>query len=98
MQKQFFMRGALFGFCFAFAAAVPSVSSAANTPCSGKKGGVAHCDGARFVCNDGAYSASKKVCSAGMDGGGSGTGSKARSGRSTGGQVKPAKSLPSPFN
>lgn len=73
-------------------------SIAANTPCSGKKGGIAHCDGARFVCNDGSYSASKKVCSAGLDEGGSGARSKARSGRSTGGQVKPANTLPSPFN
>lgn len=73
-------------------------SIAANTPCSGKKGGVAHCDGARFVCNDGSYSASKKVCSANPDGGSSRAGRKARSGRSKGDQVKPAKSLPSPFN
>jgi len=34
-----------------------------NTPCSGKKGGVSHCDGTRFVCNDGSYSKSKKICS-----------------------------------
>lgn len=36
---------------------------AANTPCSGKKGGVSHCAGAEFICNDGSASASKKVCS-----------------------------------
>lgn len=36
---------------------------AANTPCSGRKGGVSHCDGATFVCNDGSISASKKICS-----------------------------------
>lgn len=35
----------------------------ANTPCSGRKGGVSHCEGATFVCNDGSISASKKVCS-----------------------------------
>lgn len=40
---------------------------AANTPCSGKKGGVSHCAGSRHVCNDGTISASKKVCSAGGD-------------------------------
>lgn len=38
---------------------------AANTPCSGKKGGVSHCAAGKHVCNDGSISASKKVCSAG---------------------------------
>jgi hypothetical protein len=45
--------------------------SAWNTPCSGRKGGVSHCAGATFVCNDGSISASKKVCavsSGGRDG------------------------------
>ena len=37
---------------------------ATNTPCSGKKGGVAHCENGHFICNDGTISASKKVCSA----------------------------------
>ncbi|MBJ9580866.1 hypothetical protein [Acinetobacter baumannii] len=32
-------------------------------PCSGKRGGVSHCDGSKFVCNDGSISASKKICS-----------------------------------
>jgi len=36
--------------------------NAANTPCSGRKGGVSHCAGGSFVCNDGSISASKKVC------------------------------------
>jgi hypothetical protein len=36
---------------------------AANTPCSGKKGGISHCAGAEFICNDGSVSASRKVCS-----------------------------------
>lgn len=33
-------------------------------PCSGSKGGIAHCtsDG-RFVCNDGSFSRSKRFCS-----------------------------------
>jgi hypothetical protein len=39
---------------------------AANTPCSGKKGGVSHCQGRTFVCNDGSVSGSKKNCSATM--------------------------------
>lgn len=38
-------------------------ADAANTPCSGKKGGVAYCRGGKFVCNDGSTSASKKTCS-----------------------------------
>ncbi|TBC09977.1 hypothetical protein ELH32_13480 [Rhizobium ruizarguesonis] len=37
---------------------------AANTPCSGKKGGVAGCQGETFICNDGSVSASKRSCSA----------------------------------
>ncbi|AZD29161.1 YdcA family protein [Pseudomonas chlororaphis] len=37
---------------------------AANQPCSGKKGGIAGCDGELFLCNDGSISASKKNCSA----------------------------------
>ena len=43
--------------CLAFQA------QAANYPCSGKKGGVSHCAGAQFVCNDGSISGSQKVCS-----------------------------------
>jgi hypothetical protein len=39
-------------------------AQAANTPCSGKKGGISHCDGALFVCNDGSISGSKKNCAA----------------------------------
>jgi len=35
---------------------------AANTPCSGKKGGVSHCAGGKHVCNDGSISGSKKAC------------------------------------
>lgn len=41
----------------------PWGAQAANYPCSGSKGGVAHCAGERFVCNDGSISGSKKVCS-----------------------------------
>lgn len=43
--------------------AVP-VAQAGNTPCSGRKGGIAGCDGDTFLCNDGSISASKKSCSA----------------------------------
>jgi endonuclease G len=41
----------------------PLAAMAQNTPCSGKKGGISHCDGSKFVCNDGSYSQSKKSCS-----------------------------------
>lgn len=39
-----------------------TVVEARNTPCSGKKGGVSHCQGGKFVCKDGSISASKKTC------------------------------------
>jgi hypothetical protein len=44
-------------------------ASAANKPCSGRKGGVSHCQGDTFVCNDGSVSASKRSCSASSSGG-----------------------------
>lgn len=37
-------------------------ATAANKPCSGKKGGISHCSGEKFVCNDGSISKSKKIC------------------------------------
>lgn len=37
-------------------------ASAQNTPCSGKKGGVSHCEDGKFICKDGSTSKSKKVC------------------------------------
>jgi hypothetical protein len=46
---------------------LPFTTLAQNTPCSGKKGGVSHCEGIKFVCNDGSYSRSKKACSGGSD-------------------------------
>jgi len=39
-------------------------TEAANTPCSGRKGGIARCDGELFLCNDGSISGSKKSCPA----------------------------------
>lgn len=45
--------------------------NAANYPCSGRKGGVSHCAGEQFVCNDGSISGSKRSCSAEMGGGSS---------------------------
>ncbi len=47
------------------AAASMSLTFAANTPCSGKKGGIAGCQNGKFLCNDGTISASKKTCGAG---------------------------------
>lgn len=38
-------------------------ANARNTPCSGKMGGVSHCQGGKFVCKNGKISQSKKVCS-----------------------------------
>ena len=41
---------------------VAPLTYAQNTPCSGKKGGISHCSGGKFICNDGSTSKSKKVC------------------------------------
>ncbi|WP_425274865.1 hypothetical protein [Pseudomonas aegrilactucae] len=41
-----------------------TLSLAANTPCSGRKGGIAGCSGDAFLCNDGSISASKRRCPA----------------------------------
>lgn len=38
-------------------------ADAANKPCSGRKGGIARCQGDTFICNDGSVSASKRSCS-----------------------------------
>ncbi|MDC9835675.1 hypothetical protein [Rhizobium binxianense] len=43
-------------------------AQAANTPCSGRKGGIAGCQGDTFICNDGSVSASRRSCSAYMGG------------------------------
>lgn len=44
-------------------AIVAAPAMAANKPCSGKKGGISHCSGDKFVCKDGSTSASKQKCS-----------------------------------
>lgn len=41
-----------------------STATAANYPCSGSKGGVSHCEGTTWACNDGTTSGSKRNCSA----------------------------------
>lgn len=38
------------------------LANARNTPCSGKKGGISHCSGGKFICNDGSTSKLKKLC------------------------------------
>ncbi|WJN58875.1 hypothetical protein [Pseudomonas sp. SO81] len=56
-----------FSLCLIIAAVLGLASLqviAANTPCSGRKGGIAGCDGDLFLCNDGSISGSKKSCSA----------------------------------
>jgi hypothetical protein len=40
----------------------PTSANGANTPCSGRKGGVARCQGETFIRRDGSVSASKKSC------------------------------------
>jgi hypothetical protein len=50
------------GTCLLLLAAMPAF--AANQPCSGKKGGIAGCDGELFLCNDGSISASRQNCAA----------------------------------
>ena len=52
----------LIGICAAAVLFQPAVAS--NTPCSGRKGGISHCQGSTFICNDGSVSASKRNCSA----------------------------------
>ncbi|MHB9796204.1 YdcA family protein [Pseudomonas sp. MT3] len=54
-----------------------TLALAANTPCSGSKGGIARCQGDLFLCNDGSISGSKKRCPAYL-GGGSGVPSAQR--------------------
>lgn len=40
-----------------------AIAERGRKPCSGKKGGISHCSGGKFVCNDGSISGSKKICS-----------------------------------
>jgi endonuclease G, mitochondrial len=41
----------------------PLSTIAGGKPCSGKKGGISHCEGSQFVCNNGSISKSTKDCS-----------------------------------
>ena len=42
---------------------LPLAAFSGGKPCSGKKGGISHCEGNTFVCNDGSVSKSNKDCS-----------------------------------
>jgi hypothetical protein len=55
---------------FATIATLALQADAANTPCSGRKGGIAGCDGELFLCNDGSISGSKRSCQAQWSGAG----------------------------
>lgn len=68
------INGRLFLFFVIWAFIFPTTTLAANTPCSGKKGGIDHCEGRFFICKDGTVSQSKKNCS--TEFGGSGSDSK----------------------
>jgi endonuclease G len=46
----------------------PLSTIAGGKPCSGKKGGISHCEGLQFVCNDGSSSKSTKDCSSYISG------------------------------
>lgn len=50
-------------FIVIFAITFSDTEARGNKPCSAKKGGISHCQGAIFVCNDGSVSQSKKNCS-----------------------------------
>lgn len=52
----------------AVALGVSTRAEATNTPCSGHKGGIDHCQGSTFIFNDGSVSASRKSCQAYMGG------------------------------
>ncbi len=46
----------------------PITGWSGSVPCSGKKGGISHCEGSQFVCNDTSFSKSTKDCSSYFNG------------------------------
>lgn len=56
------MKKIVFVFFLSLMSLFTLAAAAANTPCSGKKGGISHCAGGKFVCHDGSISKSKKMC------------------------------------
>lgn len=73
----------------ALCATMIETAHATNTPCSGKKGGINHCSGGKFICNDGSTSASKKTCSGYGGSGQSSSGGKSSSGQQLDGTAQP---------
>lgn len=58
------LRAVLTGMSILAAAGLLATPLAANTPCSGRKGGIDHCQGSTFICRDGSVSGSTKSCEA----------------------------------
>lgn len=48
---------------FALTLATPAHAARGNKICSGSKGGISHCSGTKYVCNDGSISRTTKICS-----------------------------------
>lgn len=61
-----FLRGGVLAFFLCAGLLLAFSVEGANQPCSGRKGGIAGCDGELFLCNDGSISASKKSCTAAL--------------------------------
>lgn len=40
----------------------PAMAERGNKICSGSKGGISHCSGGKYVCNDGTASRTTKTC------------------------------------
>ncbi len=56
------MKKVLFLSLMAFGFSTVAEAGKGRRPCSGKKGGISHCQESKFVCKDGSISASKKIC------------------------------------
>jgi hypothetical protein len=66
-RRTTFLRAPVYAAVIGAAFAFNGVATA-NEPCSGRKGGVNHCQGSTFICNDGSVSGSKKDCRSYMGG------------------------------
>jgi len=49
-------------FAVAFLALATPVWAQTKGICAGKKGGISHCEGGKYVCKDGSKSRTKKIC------------------------------------
>ena len=47
---------------FIFLCLIFSLAHAGRQPCDRGAGGISHCSGGKFICNDGRVSKSKKIC------------------------------------